>query len=185
MSNAKIKIDHLTGIDRVWVALHRQDGWFITNKVCSVLLASALALYTASLKPDLLQYKKDYPDATNINSYNFIYWLMFIYYAFQALDQLIELYAGFLNREKGALGLLLEMNNFMGIGLVIYLTIFNFGDRAEIPEEFSKLRSWVGFQSIFMYISIAISFLMYFCFRSMHSKLELKESPAAKESKEE
>ncbi len=126
MSEAKIKIDHLTGCDRVWVRLHRSNGWFMANKIISVLLAAGLALYTASLKPELLEYEKDYPLATNIKSYNFVYWLLFIYYAFQALDQLVELYACMLNREKGALGLLLEMNNFLGIGLVIYLTIFNF-----------------------------------------------------------
>ena len=119
-----LNTERLTGLDGAWVKARRNDWCFLSNKILSVCIATALAVVTASLKPELLQYKKEYPDASNTNTYNFIYWLLFIYYSFTALDQLIELYAVFMEREKGALGLLLEMNNFLGLALVTYLSIF-------------------------------------------------------------
>ena len=88
-----------------------------------------------------------------------------------------------MNREKGALGLLLEMNSFLGIGVVTYLTFFNYGDKATVPEEYKSLESWINFQVIFLYFSIAISFLMYFCFRSMQSKVVLKKESAGDKQK--
>ena len=67
------------------------------------------------------------------------------------------------------------MNNFLGLGVVTYLTFFNYGDKAAVPEEYKNLKSWINFQVIFLYFSIAISFLMYFCFKSMQSKVVLKK----------
>merc|ERR1712178_337594 len=101
-----------------------------------------------------IAYSKEYPDADNVNTYNFCYWLLFIYYSFSALDELIELYAVYMEREKGALGLLLEMNNFLGIGVMMYLVIFNYRDNAVMPDEYAHLRDWLNFQVIFMYVCI-------------------------------
>ena len=114
----------------MWVKARRNNALFLTNKIVSVVLAGSLAAYTGSLKPEILRYAEAQPDAENLNSYNFIYWLLFIYYSFCALDELIELYAVYFEREKGALGLLLEMNNFLGIGVIIYLTYFNYKGKA-------------------------------------------------------
>ena len=95
----------------------------------------------------------------------------------------MELYACFLNREKGALGLLLEMNSFLGMGVVTYLAFFIYGNKADVPEEYKNLKSWINFQVIFLYISIVIGFLMYFCFRSMQSKVVLKKESAEHKQK--
>ena len=53
-------------------------------------------------------------------NYTFLYWLLFLFYSFQALDELTELYTVLAEREKGAIGLLFEMNYFLGIGVTIY-----------------------------------------------------------------
>ena len=161
----------MTGLDRAWVKARRNDAFFLTNKIVSVLLAGGLACFTASLKPEINEYGKLYPASTNINSYNFIYWLLFIYYSFHALDELIELYAVFFNREKGALGLLLEMNNFLGVGVIIYLMIFNYKDESAMPDEFKHLKNWINFQVIFFYIVLGLSVLMVLCMRSMNAKV--------------
>ena len=76
----------MTGVDKFWVKARQNDGFFLTNKIVAVLLAGGLAFYTGSMKADLMQYSKDYPDATNKDTYNFIFWLLFIFYSFQALD---------------------------------------------------------------------------------------------------
>ena len=172
----------------MWVKARRNNGWFLTNKIVSVILAAALALHTASIKKDIMEYGRAYPDAENLNSYNFIYWLLFIFYAFAALDELIELYAVYFEREKGALGLLLEMNNFMGIGVIIYLTVFNYKETSVLPEpeKYGHIKTWVNFQVIFMYIVLGLSTLMVFCMKSMQSKVTLanaeKERKAAAKS---
>ena len=150
----------------------RNNAYFLTNKFCSVVLAAAMAGYTASMVPMLKDYAKENEDASNINTYNFVYWLLFIYYSFTALDELIELYAVYFEREKGALGLLLEMNNFLGIGVVIYLTVFNYTDSAQVPEKFSKLKSFINFQVIFMYVCVGLSMLMVGCMAHMNGKVK-------------
>ena len=76
------QFESLTGADRVWVKARQNNACFLANKIIAVLLATGLAIYTASMKPDIMQYSKDNPEATNINSYNFIFWLLFIYYSF-------------------------------------------------------------------------------------------------------
>ena len=60
-------------------------------------------------------------------AYNFLLWFTFIYYMFQMIDELVEMYSTALEREKGALALLFEMNHFIGLGLAIYLPIFVLG----------------------------------------------------------
>ena len=166
-----MQIESLTGLDKAWVKARRNDAFFLTNKIVSVLLAGGLACFTASLKPEINEYGKLYPASTNINSYNFIYWLLFIYYSFHALDELIELYAVFFNREKGALGLLLEMNNFLGVGVIIYLMIFNYKESSAMPDDFKHLKNWINFQVIFFYIVLGLSVLMVLCMRSMQAKV--------------
>lgn len=160
-----MQIESLTGLDKAWVKARRNNAIFLTNKIVSVLLAGGLACFTASLKPEINAYEKAFPEATNVNSYNFIYWLLFIYYSFHALDELIELYAVFFNREKGALGLLLEMNNFLGVGVIIYLMLFNYSDASTVPDEYGHLKRWVNFQVIFCYIVLGLSVLMVLCMR--------------------
>ena len=91
--NQGFEVESLTGVDRLWVKARRNNCCFLTNKFLSVILAGCLAGYTAVLKGDIIRYTKEYPDADNISSYNFLYWLLFIYYSFHALDELIELYA--------------------------------------------------------------------------------------------
>ena len=179
-----MQFESLTGLDRCWVKARRSNTLFLTNKIFAVIIASALACYTASMKPDIMDYGRAFPDATNKNSYNFIYWLLFIYYSFQALDQLIELYAVYFEREKGALGLLLEMNNFLGIGVIIYLTVFSYKESAEMPDGYTHLKSWINFQVLFMYVVLGLTLLMVLCFRTMQTKVTRKkdEDESDKES---
>ena len=49
----------LTGLDKMWVNARRNNGWFLTNKIFSVLIAGGLAAYTASMKPDIMKYSME------------------------------------------------------------------------------------------------------------------------------
>lgn len=76
-----------------------------------------MAVFTISYKPTVYEHQQ----TTKTIDYTVIYWMLFIFYAFQALDELIELYSSLDKREKGALGLLFEMNYFLGLGLIIWI----------------------------------------------------------------
>ena|SRR6056300_1031764 len=115
----------LTGFDKAWVAMRRNNTIYITNKFLSCALAGAIAIVTCTYKPELQHFAREFPEMTQTSSsYDFAYWLLFIYYSFACLDELIELYAVWFNREKGALGLLFEMNYFLGSAVAVYLTWF-------------------------------------------------------------
>ena len=65
------------------------------------------------------------------------------------------------------------MNNFLGIGLIIYCTVFNYKSSSEMPEKYVQVKQWVNFQVILMYVVIFLSLLMFLCMRSMQKKVTL------------
>ena len=72
----------------------------------------------------------------NVADYNYIFWLLFIYYSFQALDELVELYACMLKREKGSIGLLFELNYFLGVGIMCFLGKFYYKHEQTVPAAY-------------------------------------------------
>jgi hypothetical protein len=108
---------HHAGIEKVWTTVRRRNNWYVPNKVISFMIATTLAGFTLSYKQLVYEYQQETKDY----NYTIIYWFLFIYYSFQALDELIELYSVIAQREKGALGLLFEMNYFLGIATFVYV----------------------------------------------------------------
>ncbi len=102
-----------------------------------MLIAGLLAGFTLSYKQLVYEYQQETKDY----NYTLIYWFLFIYYSFQALDELIELYSVLAGREKGALGLLFEMNYFLGVATVIYILWANYSDRPKHPDPTGKYDS--------------------------------------------
>ena len=119
-----------SGFSKAWVYARRNDTFYLINKFLSLALATSLAIYTQSIKLDVVKYVKDHPNDEAGTSYNIIYWTLFIFYAFHAVDELIELYAVYFKREKGALGLLLELNYFLGAFIMVWILIFIRSDNA-------------------------------------------------------
>ena len=70
---------------------------------------------------------------------------MFIYYSFCVLDESIELFSTCLSLEKGALGLLFELNIFLGAFLAIYMSQFVLRGQAELPAEHRSLEYFIKF----------------------------------------
>ena len=160
----------LTGLSKTWVSIRRNNTNYIVNKIISVLLATVLAGVTLSFKPQIQQY--------NDETYKFIYWFLFIFYSFQAIDELIELYAVYFRREKGALGLLFEMNYFLGLAVAIYITVFVLQN--DSPENYAPIYNWLVFQMVILFVGIALSIFIYFCMKSMNDKLTRKTVSAEK-----
>lgn len=99
-------MSNLKGPEGVWANLRFNNRCYVPNKVFSVMLSATLAGITLRYKP--LVY--DYTITTGTYDYTIIYWVLFLFYSFQALDECIEMYSSLAEREKGALGLLFEMN---------------------------------------------------------------------------
>ena len=69
-------------LDKIWVTLRRNNCAYLLNKLFSFSIAVALAVVTASYKPLLQRYRMEMPHMTNVNEYNHIYWLLFLYFSF-------------------------------------------------------------------------------------------------------
>ena len=101
----------LTISERIWIKIKAHHKY---NKVASICLSLVMAWWTLGYKHLAYQYYREtvhageYPRHANI--YNILLWLTFIYFAFQALAEMLELYSSILGKDRGALGLLFEMN---------------------------------------------------------------------------
>lgn len=118
MSSAEETQQH--GLAKVWTTIRKNNKVYISNKVISFLLAACLAAWTLSYKIDVWNYTYIESSPRDYN-YSFLYWLLFLFYSFQALDEITELYTVLAEREKGAIGLLFEMNYFLGLGVSVYV----------------------------------------------------------------
>ena len=105
---------------------------------------------------------------------------MFIYYSFASLDELIELYAVYFKREKGALGLLFEMNYFLGVAVAIYITVFIYSSDSVVPTEYSSLFTYVMIQAYIMYAMIFLSFMVMLCMCQMNRKVKRRQGKKVK-----
>ena len=85
-------------VDKLWICTRRNNCAYVMNKLLSFMVAASLAVATAWHKPLLQQYTYEKHDAPNVNFYNYIYWLLFVYYSFAALDEVLELYVVMDNR---------------------------------------------------------------------------------------
>ena len=75
------------------------------------------------------------------------------------------------------------MNNFLGLALVTYLSIFIYSDTAKVPDGYSQLQDWLRFQVIWLYICLGLSLLIAVCFRYMQSKQVRKNETEESEDK--
>jgi hypothetical protein len=125
-------------MERAWVWLKKHHK---INKIASILISSSFAYWTLSYKHLAFRYY-DYNYNNGIegmwlrhaNEYNFIVWFTFIYYAFHALAELMELYSTVLSKDRGSLGLLFELNSVLGVVLALYTTIFVLSGRSVVQN---------------------------------------------------
>ena len=178
----------LSGLSKVWVTARRNDGFYLSNKILSVIISIGFAWHTEALKFKVGSYADSIvdpgtgasqealdaydADIYRAKQYNILYWNLFIFYAFHAVDELIELYAVYFKREKGALGLLLELNNFLGVSIIVWLIKFLYYGDAQITDtKYADLYSWLNYQLIFFYVVLGFSFVMILCMYSMQKSL--------------
>ena len=92
------------------------------------------------------------------------------------LDELIELYACIFQREKGSIGLLFELNQFMGLGIMGYLGYFYYHGKHTVPEEYAALEAFINFQLLYLYIVAGVCIMMFICMGCMQKRVTRKEA---------
>lgn len=125
-------------MERAWVWLKKHHR---LNKIASITVSSSLAYWTLSYKHLAFRYY-DYNYYSGVdsvwlrhsNEYNFIVWFTFIYYAFHALSEVMELYSTVLSADRGSLGLLFELNSLLGVVLAFYTAIFVLSDKYKVQN---------------------------------------------------
>ena len=76
------------------------------------------------------------------------------------------------------------MNNFLGIGIILYITIFNYKSEAVLPDEYAKLSHWINFQVLYLYVQLGVAVLMFLCMNSMQKKVIRKQDDSKDEKPE-
>ena len=131
-----------------------------------------------------MRYVAKNPDDAAGTSFNIIYWTLFIFYAFHAVDELIELYAVYFKREKGALGLLLELNYFLGAFIMVWILIFVNSEEAlafSTSAENAHIYDWLHYQEIVCYVILGLSVVMGICFWCMQGDVVRQKEVANSE----
>ena len=169
-------------MDKFWIFLRQNDAAYIANKLISFTIAGGFAYATASHKPMLQKYTIEQPLMDNVNAYNFLYWLLFIYYSFAALDELLELYRSYFKVPKSSIGLLFELNYFLGAGIMMYIGWFASQHMMTVPAAYKPIEEFLNFQIKLLYIMGAVTVFMWTCFCCMQRKITREERSDAKVS---
>ena len=81
-------IDRKGKLDKAWVTFRRSNHWYYINKAFSINFSLILACVSLKMKVEAKILTGD-----NALEYNFLLWFIFMYYAFQMLDESVELFA--------------------------------------------------------------------------------------------
>ena len=105
--------------EKVWTTLRRNNIAYTLNKLISFGLAIFFAVWTITYKGLVWEYTYNFSEPRDYN-YTVLYYLLFYFYSMQAVDEMCEMYTVYAEREKGAIGLMFELNSIVGILAVAY-----------------------------------------------------------------
>ncbi len=154
---------------KVWTTVRKNDRFYIVNKVVSFFIAAGLAAFTLSYKTDVWNYTYIESSPRDYN-YSFLYWLLFLFYSFQALDEITELYTVMAEREKGAIGLLFEMNYFLGIGITVYVIYIVFYHKIAETTQYMNIYNFLYYQAIVFFVSLGAMLFVVSCLGFLQRK---------------
>ena len=165
------------GTEKVWTTIRRDNRYYVTNKVFSFFLAASLAAYTLSFKGMVQKHAKE----NNQYDYTVAYWVLFIFYSFQALDELIELYSVLDGREKGALGLLFEMNYFLAVGLLSFI-LWMIYYKSPPSAEYMPIYNFLYYQVCVVFAGLGLCIFVLAFFMAINSRISRSGSKGTKVS---
>ena len=112
----------------------------------------------------------------NVAAYNYIYWLLFIYYSFAGLDELLELYRSYFKVPKSSIGLLFELNYFLGAGIMMYIGWFFYNHMESVGDAYKPLQTFLEFQIKLLGLMGVVTVFMWTCFCCLNKKIQLAEA---------
>ena len=128
-------------MERGWYNFKHEKGLVYANKIFSLVMTFAFAAVTLYVRVQVDA--KD--DICPEHGYYNIFWMLFIYYSFQGLDEMIEIYQEITNTpEKGALGLFFEMNYFFGAYITYRIMEAVFGPNS-CKDKAPLMHEWLEF----------------------------------------
>ena len=75
-------------LKKAWVTVRRSNQWYYINKAFSINFSLIMACVSLKMKGEAKNLSGD-----NSLEYNVLLWFIFMYYAFQMLDEAVELFA--------------------------------------------------------------------------------------------
>ena len=75
-------------LEKLWFNIKHNKALFYLNKLTSLGMAGGLAVFTLLIRIQYDQFEEVCPE----ENYFFIFWMIFVYYSFQCLDELMEIY---------------------------------------------------------------------------------------------
>ena len=157
-----------------------------TNKLVSIAISLSLLWWTLAYKNLAYAYYRAsvhahvYPRHANL--YNIVLWFTFVYYSFQALGEMMELYSSVLGRDRGVIGLLFELNQLQGLVLaVIYASWLVTGFYRVDDQEYKALEWFVIVQTLMVFLAVIGCVVCWLSFRKLdktqtHRKTKLVHS---------
>jgi len=138
---------------KLWAKLKNDNVLYSLNKSVSVIVAAVFAGMTIHITATTPAEQKVCEGGPN---FRLLYWLLFIYYSFQALDELIELFSVMTERSKGALGLMFELNYFLGVALSVYV-MHAVWWHPECESQTPTMFNWIKFQLVFFFVAAGLA----------------------------
>ena len=145
-------------LERTWIALKNNNLAFGLNKVLSILIAISGALITITLRAGIP--RGEIPCDTE--DYKFLFWMLFVYYSFHALGELLEVYLVINKSEKGIVGMLFDMNYFAGL-YITYRVIKAVHFSSQCIDQSPYMYKWLAIQAIVFYVVTGLTLLIFIC----------------------
>ena len=156
-------------LDRIWISFR---DCHTVNKVLSIAISLFMCYWMLEYKHEAYKYYHEAQEAgvkpRQANIYSIMIWLSFVYFAFQALAEFLEIYSSVLGRDRGALGLLFEINQIVGIVVACYCLWWYYSEKYIIHEGFREkyehLEMFVNIQVIMIWVALGFSFVSFIMF---------------------
>ena len=156
-------------LERTWISLKHNNFAFGLNKVISILVSLCGALITIVLRAGIP--RGEVPCDTE--DYKFLFWMLFIYYSFHALGEMLEIYLVKTKTSKGLVGMLFDMNYFAGL-YITYRVLKAVYSSPQCQEQSPFMFKWLVVQIFVFYAVAAVTFLIFICQWRINSKVSTR-----------
>eukprot|EP00347_Sterkiella_histriomuscorum_P016472 403353048 len=146
-------------LERTWVDLKQNPKIYALNKILSIGVAVFLAFVTIWIRSSVGGSTR--PCATE--DYKFLFWMMFVFYSFQALCEIYEAFLAYNNsEERGVIGLLFELNYVAGIYITLRVVKAVFRS-PQCKDTAPLMYEWLLYQTLFFVVCCVATIMICAC----------------------